>query len=65
MAPGTAEDRQDRIGHLATFSFQSSKNLTAGEGGIITTNDDALAESVPVDPELRARAGRRSGTSTM
>ena len=33
------------IGHLASFSFQSSKNLTAGEGGIITTNDDALAES--------------------
>ena len=28
---------------MASFSFQSSKNLTAGEGGIITTNDDALA----------------------
>ena len=33
------------IGHLAAFSFQSSKNLTAGEGGIITTNDDSLADS--------------------
>lgn len=33
------------LGHLASFSFQSSKNLTAGEGGILTTNDDALAES--------------------
>jgi dTDP-4-amino-4,6-dideoxygalactose transaminase len=33
------------IGHLGSFSFQSSKNLTAGEGGIITTNDDALAEA--------------------
>jgi dTDP-4-amino-4,6-dideoxygalactose transaminase len=31
------------IGDIASFSFQSSKNLTAGEGGIITTNDDALA----------------------
>jgi dTDP-4-amino-4,6-dideoxygalactose transaminase len=31
------------IGELGSFSFQSSKNLTAGEGGIITTNDDALA----------------------
>ena len=31
------------LGHIAAFSFQSSKNLTAGEGGIITTNDDALA----------------------
>jgi dTDP-4-amino-4,6-dideoxygalactose transaminase len=33
------------IGHLASFSFQSSKNLTAGEGGIITTNSDSLARS--------------------
>lgn len=33
------------LGHVASFSFQSSKNMTAGEGGIITTNDDALAES--------------------
>lgn len=33
------------IGHLGSFSFQSSKNLTSGEGGIITTNDDALAEA--------------------
>jgi dTDP-4-amino-4,6-dideoxygalactose transaminase len=33
------------IGRLGSFSFQSSKNLTSGEGGIITTNDDQLAES--------------------
>jgi dTDP-4-amino-4,6-dideoxygalactose transaminase len=33
------------LGHLATFSFQSSKNLTSGEGGIITTNDPALADA--------------------
>jgi dTDP-4-amino-4,6-dideoxygalactose transaminase len=33
------------FGHLGSFSFQSSKNLTAGEGGILITNDDALAES--------------------
>jgi dTDP-4-amino-4,6-dideoxygalactose transaminase len=32
------------IGDLGSFSFQSTKNLTSGEGGIITTNDDALAE---------------------
>lgn len=31
------------LGALAIFSFQSSKNLTAGEGGIVTTNDDELA----------------------
>jgi dTDP-4-amino-4,6-dideoxygalactose transaminase len=33
------------LGHLGSFSFQSSKNLTCGEGGVITTNDDALAEA--------------------
>ncbi len=33
------------IGHIASFSFQSSKNMTSGEGGILTTNDGALAES--------------------
>ncbi len=31
------------IAHMGSFSFQSSKNLTSGEGGIITTNDDQLA----------------------
>jgi dTDP-4-amino-4,6-dideoxygalactose transaminase len=31
------------LGQMASFSFQSSKNLTAGEGGIVTTNDEALA----------------------
>lgn len=33
------------LGNLASFSFQSSKNLTSGEGGLITTNDDRLAEA--------------------
>ena len=33
------------IGHAGSFSFQSSKNLTAGEGGIIVTNDDRLADA--------------------
>ena len=30
------------IGHMGSFSFQSSKNLTCGEGGAILTNDDDL-----------------------
>lgn len=30
------------IGDLGTFSFQASKLMTAGEGGIIVTNDDRL-----------------------
>jgi perosamine synthetase len=30
-------------GNCATFSFYGNKNLTTGEGGMITTDDDALA----------------------
>ena len=30
------------IGDVGSFSFQSSKNLTSGEGGIVVTNDDEL-----------------------
>ena len=30
------------IGAAGCFSFQSSKNMSAGEGGIITTNDDEM-----------------------
>lgn len=33
------------MGDFGSFSFQASKNLTAGEGGILTTNDDGLAEA--------------------
>jgi dTDP-4-amino-4,6-dideoxygalactose transaminase len=32
------------IGHIGTFSFQSSKNVTSGEGGMILTKDESLAE---------------------
>lgn len=34
------------IGDAGCFSFQSSKNLTSGEGGIVTTNDEKLAAMV-------------------
>jgi dTDP-4-amino-4,6-dideoxygalactose transaminase len=33
------------LGDMACFSFQSSKNLTAGEGGIVITNDERLARA--------------------
>ncbi|MEM2904219.1 MAG: DegT/DnrJ/EryC1/StrS family aminotransferase [Candidatus Bathyarchaeia archaeon] len=36
--------RVGSIGDLGCFSFYQSKNMAAGEGGIITTNDKALAE---------------------
>lgn len=34
------------IGHIAAFSFYPTKNMTTGEGGMITTNDDELAYRV-------------------
>lgn len=30
------------LGDVAAFSFQSAKNLACGEGGMLTTNDEAL-----------------------
>jgi dTDP-4-amino-4,6-dideoxygalactose transaminase len=43
-------------GDAGAFSLQTSKLLTAGEGGVVTTNDDALAEAV----ESYVNCGRAS-----
>ena len=45
------------IGAMATFSFQASKNMTAGEGGIVVTNDPHLAEIA----ESLVWVGRKKG----
>jgi perosamine synthetase len=34
------------LGHCSSFSFQSSKHLTSGEGGMLLTNDLQLAEEI-------------------
>lgn len=36
------------IGNAAAFSFYATKNLATGEGGMLTTNDDALADKMRV-----------------
>ena len=36
------------ISHVSTFSFYATKNMTTGEGGMITTNDDKLAERMRI-----------------
>lgn len=38
--------RVGSIGDMATFSFFGNKIVTTGEGGMVTTNDDALAEKL-------------------
>lgn len=45
------------IGDIGTFSFQASKSLSGGEGGIVVTNDDVLAERA----ELIHNIGRQGG----
>lgn len=45
------------FGRFSSFSFQASKNMTAGEGGILCCNDQALAEEC----ESLLWAGRRVG----
>jgi dTDP-4-amino-4,6-dideoxygalactose transaminase len=34
------------IGYAAAFSFHPRKSITTGEGGMVTTNDDALAQKI-------------------
>jgi perosamine synthetase len=34
------------LGHTGCFSFHPRKSITTGEGGMITTDDDALAEKI-------------------
>ncbi len=34
------------LGDLASFSFYSTKNMTTGEGGMITTNNEVLAKKI-------------------
>ncbi|HZG76106.1 MAG TPA: DegT/DnrJ/EryC1/StrS family aminotransferase [Paenibacillus sp.] len=47
-AQGVGAKRDGRsvgaIGDIGSFSFQMGKNVTAGEGGILLTNDDAVAD---------------------
>ena len=43
-AGGSVKGRRvGTFGDVATFSFQMNKNLTAGEGGLVVTNDPKLA----------------------
>ncbi|MBI4324060.1 MAG: DegT/DnrJ/EryC1/StrS family aminotransferase [Chloroflexi bacterium] len=47
------------LGDCGTFSFQVSKNITAGEGGILLTDDEALADLC----RSFTNCGRRKGAA--
>lgn len=54
------------FGHFGTFSFQASKNLNAGEGGIVLTNDEGLADAAwSVINVGRMRGGQPAGHQTL
>jgi dTDP-4-amino-4,6-dideoxygalactose transaminase len=36
------------IGDIGCFSFFANKNMTTGEGGMVVTNDDSLAEKIRI-----------------
>ena len=36
------------MGHISCFSFFANKIITTGEGGMVLTNDDRLAEKLRV-----------------
>ena len=48
QAPGTTHKGRPvgSIGDLGVFSLQETKNITVGEGGVVTTNDPDLAARV-------------------
>ena len=50
QAHGAAIDnhRVGALGVSASFSFYPTKNMTTAEGGMVTTDDDAIAEKVAV-----------------
>jgi dTDP-4-amino-4,6-dideoxygalactose transaminase len=54
------------LGDLSCFSFYANKNMTTAEGGMITTNDNALAEPLRtmrlhgIDKDAWARQSKRS-----
>jgi perosamine synthetase len=47
------------LGHISTFSFYPNKHVTTGEGGMIVTDDDALAERCRGLRNLSMKAPRR------
>ncbi len=45
---GRGMTRIGSIGDISCFSFYATKNITSAEGGMVTTEDDALAERIAI-----------------
>jgi len=46
-----SEYKRQKVGNIAdvsTFSFHGTKNITTGEGGAVTTNDDRIADRIKI-----------------
>ncbi len=53
------------IGHLSSFSFQSTKHMTTGEGGVVCVNDAEMADNLRRFSSLGyASLSRASGVVT-
>ncbi len=54
------------IGHFASYSFQASKHMTCGDGGILICDDESLADAArKVNSFGYATASARPGASKM
>jgi dTDP-4-amino-4,6-dideoxygalactose transaminase len=53
------DEKVGTFGDFGTFSFQETKSLASGEGGIIVTDDDVLADRA----RLMHNIGRRQGAT--
>ena len=48
LESGYKEKKIGNLGNATAFSFYANKNITTGEGGMLVTNDDALAETIRI-----------------
>jgi perosamine synthetase len=42
--PASEESLRSTLGHVSSWSFENSKHMSCGEGGIITTDDPVIAQ---------------------
>ena len=59
MADGASWRRCGSFGELSTFSFYANKLVTTGEGGMVMTDDDAVAARLRLLRNLAFRPDRR------